>query len=56
MCVTSALTWRSERSYRIYTRLTTDSFIVDDMTRRLDELEASLISLGGDSASATPAK
>ncbi|OQD74856.1 hypothetical protein PENDEC_c009G01989 [Penicillium decumbens] len=29
---------------------------LDDMTRRLDELEASLTSIGGDSASATSTK
>ncbi|KAJ5690219.1 hypothetical protein N7462_004611 [Penicillium macrosclerotiorum] len=29
---------------------------LDDMTRRLDELEASLTASGGDSASATPTK
>ncbi|KAJ5218812.1 uncharacterized protein N7498_000911 [Penicillium cinerascens] len=29
---------------------------LDDMTRRLDELEASLVSSGGDSASVTPTK
>ena len=34
----------------------TDLLPVDDMTRRLDELEASLTASGTDSASATPTK
>lgn len=56
MFVSLPFIWRPDCSNRVYARLKTDSSAVDDMTRRLDELEASLTSSGGDSASATPTK
>ena len=56
MCVSIPFIWRPDCPTRVYARLKTDSSAVDDMTRRLDELEASLASSGGDSTSATPTK
>lgn len=56
MLVSSSFPILAQITISLSLRGSTDLLPVDDMTRRLDELEASLTASGTDSASSTPTK